>query len=187
MEKIFAHFDIKADGTSPATSNMLSIGIVFTDINGKVIKDITIDLLPREGYVGDTVSINWWLSDERRRENYLRILREGLEPSLAMQKFSDCLDEILQLSGIKNIIWVAYPLSYDLTFLQCYIDLYLDNVAISNALCLDTIVKIWKKHKDIEKYFKKWTENIQPKNHSIDNAYYQASIFHGIMTIMDSR
>ena len=58
--KIFAHFDIEADGPTPATSNMINIGCVFTDKNGTIIHEICIDLLPRIGYHGDADTLKWW-------------------------------------------------------------------------------------------------------------------------------
>ena len=35
MSIIYAHFDIEADGPSPAMNNMISLGISFTDSQGK--------------------------------------------------------------------------------------------------------------------------------------------------------
>lgn len=81
MEKpgvVFAHFDIEADGPTPATSNMINIGIVFTDIDGKIIEELCLDLQPRLGYPGDADTLKWWNSDPDRNKEYRRILRDGI-------------------------------------------------------------------------------------------------------------
>jgi hypothetical protein len=192
MAIVFAHFDIEADGPTPATSNMINIGIVFTDNDGKTIHEACLDLLPRLGYPGDADTLMWWTSDPDRKNEYERILREGANPIVAMGELNAALVHVLAVTGAKKVTWVARPAAYDWMFLKCYHDLYKmhnkDAIPIGfSATCLSSIREVWKefsglKREDIDEYFKKkWTQDVVMTHNGLDDARYQARIYHGMV------
>lgn len=191
MSIVFAHFDIEADGPTPATSNMINIGIVFTDNNGKTIHEVCLDLLPRLGYPGDADTLKWWTSDPDRKKEYERILREGANPIVAMDQLNAALVHVLAVTGANKVTWVARPAAYDWMFLKCYHDLYKmhnkDAIPIGfSATCLSSIREVWKefsglKREQVDEYFKKWTKDVVMTHNGLDDARYQARIYHGLV------
>jgi len=186
-EYIFGHFDIEADGPTPATSNMINIGIVFTGSAGNILGEICVDIKPRIGFRGDASTIAWWSHPDRINE-YNRILRDGIDPVAAMDSVNT---KILEIVGKTKLVWVARPAAYDWMFLKCYWDLYkchnpnAYDIGFS-ATCLSSIREIWKMFsglngKDIDNYFKRWTQDLVMTHNGLDDARYQARIYHGII------
>lgn len=188
---VFAHFDIEADGPTPATSNMINLGIVFTDIDGKIIEELCLDLQPRLGYPGDEDTLKWWNSDPDRKKEYERIVAEGKNPLVAMDRLNDTLFRVFAKAGVIKVTWVARPAAYDWMFLKCYHDLYRlhnkDAIPIGfSATCLSSIREVWKefsglKREAIDEYFKKWTKDLVMTHNGLDDARYQARIYHGMI------
>ena len=54
---LFAHFDIEADGPSPALNNMISIGVVFTNQKGDEVGNFLGDIEPLDGHAEDSATI----------------------------------------------------------------------------------------------------------------------------------
>jgi len=191
MTTVFAHFDVEADGPTPATSNMINIGIVFTNNDGKIIHEVCLDLLPRLGYPGDADTLKWWSSDPDRKAEYERILRDGANPVEGMGQLNAALIHVLAVAGAPKVVWVARPAAYDWMFLKCYHDLY--RLHNSNAIpigfsatCLSSIREVWKefsglKREAIDDYFKKWTKDVVMTHNGLDDARYQARIYHGLV------
>lgn len=186
--KVFGHFDIEADGPTPVTSNMINIGIVFTDENGKVLGEICVDLKQRIGFKGDADTISWWSHPDRINE-YNRILNEGIDPIAAMHLINT---KILEVTNGKKLVWVARPAAYDWMFLKCYWDLYKNanpnayDIGFS-ATCLSSIREVWKAFSglsgaaQIDEYFRRWTQDLVMTHNGLDDARYQARIYHGIV------
>lgn len=187
---VYGHFDIEADGPTPATSNMINIGIVFTDASGATLNEICVDLQPRLGYPGDAETLKWWQHPDRINE-YNRILAQGKNPIKAMDEINTVITGVLQQANAKKVVWVARPAAYDWMFLKCYWDLYrLHNVkAIDigfSATCLSSIREVWKefsglKREQVDEYFKRWTKDVVMTHNGLDDARYQARIYHGIV------
>lgn len=188
---VFAHFDIEADGPTPVTSNMINIGVVFTDNDGKIIHEVCLDLQPRLGYPGDENTLKWWNSDPDRSNEYKRIMKDGINPIAAMALLNGALAHVLALSKAPKVTWVARPAAYDWMFLKCYHDLYRlhnkDAISIGfSATCLSSIREVWKefsglKREKIDEYFKKWTKDVVMTHNGLDDARYQARIYHGMV------
>lgn len=189
-KSLYGHFDIEADGPTPSTSNMINIGIVFTNDIGDVVKEFVADLRPRIGFNGDADTLQWWLSDSNRTKEYNRIMEEGIDPMQAMGRLDKLLKEITQSVGVLKIIWAARPAAYDWMFLKNYWDMYrvknkeAFDIGFS-ATCLSTIREVWKEfsglqREQIDEYFKKWTKDMVMTHNGLDDARYQARIYHGI-------
>ena len=200
MAKIFGHFDIEADGPTPMTSNMINIGVVFTDNLGKILHEVSIDISPRKGYNGDKDTLNWWMNDAKRKTEYERILREGIDHITAMDRLNDALIHVMETTGVKKIYWVARPAAYDWMFLKCYHDLYISDKFSKNkivipigfsATCLSSIREVWMLFKNIKReqvddYIKeKWTKDLVMTHNGLDDARYQARIYHGMMAELE--
>lgn len=188
---VFAHFDIEADGPSPATANMINIGIVFTNDKGDVLATVSVDLQPRLGYAGDADTLKWWSSDPDRFTEYQRIMAQGQNPIDAMAAINKMLHDVTALAGVSKVVWVARPASYDWMFLKCYWDLYrLHNPKAFNigfsATCLSSIREVWKefsglRREQIDEHFKRWTRDLTMTHNGLDDAQYQARIYHGLV------
>ena len=188
---VIGHFDIEANGATPATSSMINLGIVFTDIDGKIIEELCLDLQPRLGYPGDADTLKWWNSDPDRNKEYRRILRDGINPIAAMALLNDALGRVFAKTGVTKVTWVARPAAYDWMFLKCYHDLYClhnkDAIPIGfSATCLSSIREVWKEfsglnREAIDEYFKKWTKDVVMTHNGLDDARYQARIYHGLV------
>jgi hypothetical protein len=207
--KVFGHFDVEADGPTPMSGNMINIGIVFTTDDGNVIDELVCDLQKRDGIFGDKATLGkktfkpdfsqshinvekleWWSHPDRINE-YNRICREALPYLDAMGIIDNKIKEILRKNGAKKFIWVARPASYDWMFFKCYYDLYrLSNANATDpgysALCCSAYRNIWKElkgydSKQEEEKFKEWAKGNSITHNGLDDARYQAAMFHGIV------
>jgi hypothetical protein len=174
---------------------MINIGIVFTDNTGNILEEFCIDILPRSGYKGDKSTLEWWMSDPKRREEYNRILKNGIPYLSAMDKLNQVLSGVLSKNSAKKVYWVARPAAYDWMFLKCYHDLYISSFVEEDrskkvdigfsATCLSSIREVWKMLKnieDIEKYIREnWTKDLVMTHNGLDDAKYQAKIYHSMM------
>ena len=183
---IFGHFDIEADGPTPSTSNMINIGIVFTNERGKTLQEINVDIKPREGYFGNVDTVKWWSHPDRIHE-YERILKDGVSLVIAM----DRINTVLLSLNTSKITWVARPAAFDWMFFKCYWDLYKQynpnafDIGFS-ATCLSTIREVWKifsgrKKEQIDAYFKYWTKDLVMTHNGLDDARYQDCIYHNLV------
>ena len=176
---IYGHFDIEADGPSPATSNMISLGVVFTNEQGIEIDSFQVDLRPRDGFRGNEDTLNWWKHPDRIAE-YTRIMNDSIEPALAMAKFAE------QISRFPKLKWVARPAAYDWMWLKCYHDLYCSGDIGFKATCLSTIREVWMElkgytYEQVEALVKEWTAELKMSHNPVDDARYQAKIYHMMM------
>jgi hypothetical protein len=182
--------------------NMINIGIVFTregDWNDNtVIDEINVDILPRAGVQGDESTLSWWMGDPNRKAEYERILRDGLALPEAMTKVNAVIVDVLKKTGARRITWVARPSAYDWMFFKCYWAMFQSTnppegvVDIGfSATCLSSIREVWKlfsglKREAVDEYFKRWTDGLVMTHNGLDDARYQARIFHGIMAELES-
>ncbi len=105
-----------------------------------------------------------------------------------MDKLNDVLIKLSREN--TKLVWVARPAAYDWMFLKCYHDLYrkhnLNAIPIGySAVCLSSIKQVWKvfsglKREEIDEHFKKWTKDIVMTHNGLDDARYQARIYHGL-------
>lgn len=108
-----------------------------------------------------------------------------------MALLNDALVRVFAKTGATKVTWVARPASYDWMFLKCYHDLYRlhnkDAISIGfSATCLSSIREVWKefsglKREAIDEYFKKWTKDVVLTHNGLDDARYQARIYHGLV------
>lgn len=182
---LFGHFDIEADGPSPSTSNMINMGVVFTDEEENIVDEINLDILPRPGYIGNEETKKWWQHEERIDE-YNRIMKKGVPFKEALAKLDAKLKELN-----SKITWVARPANYDWMFFKCYWDLYSQDHPDAfdigfSATCLSTMRNIWMQitktsREDAEKLFKTWTSGLVMTHNGLDDARYQARIYHQLV------
>jgi hypothetical protein len=96
---VYGHFDIEADGKTPAHSNMISFAVVFTEDDGKfgkIVDELLLDIKQRPGKTGDRETLDWWIGDSKRKAEFERIMNNGLSPQLAMDKFHEKVGNLRQ-------------------------------------------------------------------------------------------
>jgi len=192
--EIFAHLCIESDGDS-----MINFGIVFSNRKGEELDNICIDILPLVGRTPEKSKMEWWMSDPERKKEYERIMENGLNFVDAMTKFNSELERIQKEFNPEKIEWIVHP-AFDWRFFKDYHEIYLklNPTAMEIAFkynCLYSIIDDWKLfYKDDEnKYYnakmtgvffkQQWTNLVRTHN-ALDDARYQAPIYHGILRDM---
>lgn len=186
---VFASVDIEADGPNPMTNSMLSIGIVFTDETGKILHEYGADLEPLKGHHADPLTLmEFW---SQHQDEWKRIRQNAQYAGDVMRKIHD-----LCVSRFKDykVVWVARPAAYDWQWVSSYANLYLgDKWKYFKAECISTMRNIyWEMIKPEKKedqdaawsefkgYIAKWTEGTAMTHNALDDARYQAALFHGL-------
>lgn len=193
---LYGHFDIEADGPSPATSNMINFGVVFTDYTGAVLAQHTMDIQQRAGFSGDKDTLEWWQADPDRKKEYDRILQCAIPLKQAMESLDKKIATLYLKYGVKRITWVARPASYDWMWFRCYWDIYQqDNPQPTSigfsATCMSSIRTVWQMFSGHTKettdaYWKQtFTKNLLFTHNGLDDAMYQAAVFHGMMSELE--
>ena len=187
MSVLFAHFDIEADGPSPAFNNMISIGIVFTNTDGKVVDEFLGDFKPLLNHPEDADTMkHFWYRDENNRAELKRIQENAKD---AMETMDD-LNNFLKKLKAKRINWVARPAAYDWQWLNYYFHLYKNEnpkaIPIGfKAICARTMRDVYQAQfgvgrKEMEKIAKKWAGDESMTHNPLDDARFQAKVYHAL-------
>ncbi|MFF8971335.1 exonuclease domain-containing protein [Streptomyces sp. NPDC014995] len=132
---LYISVDIEADGPIPGPYSMLSLGAAVAgvqDADGFTAADperhtFYRELRPiSEDFVPEALAVSG-LDRERLRE-------EGLEPALALARFTGWVREV---SGGAQPVMCGYPASYDWTFLYWYLIRFTGANPFGHSGCLD--------------------------------------------------
>ena len=195
---LYAHFDIEADGPSPAFNSMLSIGIVFTEAStGKIVHEFLGDFEPLDNHETDQATMTeFWERDENNRKELQRI-RDNSRPLFDVM--SDLNDTIKAMQA-KRVTWVARPSAYDWQWLNYYQNVYLHEGGSGSltgnpkrqafkAIDASTMRDIYQDQwglgrKEMDEVCKEWTSDtgFNMTHNPLDDARYQAVIFHRLLT-----
>jgi hypothetical protein len=124
---LFCHYDIEADGPSPMHNNMIAIGVTFTDKTGKELDSFLGDISPLQGHVPDKDTMDWWNGDENKRRELKRIQDNARPVVEVMRDMANKINRLMKDHGLKRMIWLARPASYDWQWVNCYWNEYLLN------------------------------------------------------------
>ncbi len=206
--KLYLHFDIEADGNSPANSNMLGLGLVVTDGDGDEVGDFEVNILPRDEvkHVTNpetgTVKIVplyvpgpqlapggfWTLEENQPAWEYLQ--KDRVSATAAMALLDAFLNRLrLGYKGYK-LVWVARPAAFDWQWLKAYWELYAPAGAVNigfGATCLSAMRDMRKAQRKLGKDearadWDRWTAGVPLTHKAVDDARHQAAAFHGLCT-----
>lgn len=194
-KNILAHFDIEADGPSPAYNSMLSIGVVFTDSEGNFVQEFLGDFEPLEGHEEDEATMKeFWDRDENNR-NELQRIRDNARPVVEVMTE---LNELVKNLGARRVTWVARPSAYDWQWLNYYQNVYLHEggtlsltgnpkrqafKATDASTMRDIYQAQWNlDRKAMDARCKEWTESFDfnMTHNPLDDARYQSVVYHEI-------
>lgn len=184
MPTIYFHFDVEANGYSPARSSMLELGICVTDSSGTEIDTFNEIITQRPGFSGDNDTITWLKNQPAVGYSslYERLYHHPcqIDPRECMSRLEKFVQKYTLSENLKfKIIWVASPASYDWMWLKYYWDLYIGTQEIGySAKCLSTAITIVGNYHGVTN----WTEFINslsnphlPHTHcALDDARSQA-------------
>lgn len=193
-KNLFAHFDVEADGPSPAFNNMISIGVVVTNDQGAIVGEFLGDLEVLPDHVEDAAtSVEFWNRDENNRAELARIRANAKPPLVVMQALNDFLRDL----KAKRITWVARPAAYDWQWLNYYQYWFLGNGGVGSlsggdpkrqafkAICASTMRDVFQNQwklttEQMESQCKVWTEasGFKMTHNPLDDARFQAVIYH---------
>lgn len=177
--------DIETDGPIPGPYSILSFALVYAgSYDGKNFNrpkeynhTFYRELKPiADNFQQEALSINGLDRD--------KLIREGTFPALAMQEAHDWIKEI---AGFANPVFVAYPLSFDWTWLYWYFIQYCKAGSpfgysqcfdIKTAISVKLNLEISQASKS--KIPKELLAKTQHTHHALDDAIEQAEMFANI-------
>jgi hypothetical protein len=148
MPTIYFHFDVEANGYSPAKSSMLELGICVTDSNGTEIDTFNEIISERTSCPGNEDTIEWLKTQPATgfTSLYDRLYNHPskIEPVECMKRLEKFVQKYTLSENLKfKIIWVASPAAYDWMWVKYYWDLYIGTMEIGySAKCLSTTITI---------------------------------------------
>lgn len=185
--RVDAYFsaDVETDGPIPGPYSMLSLGLVFagTFDGSKFERPVSyadrfyVELKPiSEGFELEALQVN--------RLDRDRLLREGMSPDLAM---STAAEWVSKLAGSARPVLVAYPLSFDWSWLYWYFVRFSRiGSPFNHSSCFDIKTAFAVKgHLPIAEAGRNHLfQNLRPHgshtHHALDDAVEQAEIFANI-------
>lgn len=184
---VYAHFDVEADGPSPAINNMVSFGILFTDETGKQLESLQMDLKPLPNHYPDQRTMDEFWS--KNQEEWDRIKRNAMEPRIAMLALNMILQKFATAGA--EVEWVANPAAYDWQWINYYwwhpSVRTQDFVDIGySTVCQSTMRREYKRRHNLtgdqmKDLIAQWTEGLEMTHNPLDDARYQAAIFFHLM------
>jgi len=136
---LYISVDVEADGRVPVDGSMVQVGAcvaatlrgrVFTPANQGAPTGFKREIQQAEGFDSDPETVRW-LGGHGVPVNG----PDAIPPRLAMEHFREW---VLRVSGDARPVFVAYPLSYDWTFVHFYFEHFLgpklDPFGFSSAL-----------------------------------------------------
>ena len=187
--KLYASFDIEADGSSPANNSMLSNGIVFFNSNGTEIKSFQRNIKPLPDKTQEKRCMTeFW-------DKFPDVWKFVNSNQITAIEFCQELETILlELEKTYQIIWVASPAAYDWQWLNSYYDKFKSqnapNIGFS-AKCVSTLFwtycrlnKINAKE-DQEKLRETLSEGFKHTHNPEDDAREQGKMFINLCKLMN--
>jgi hypothetical protein len=202
MKTVYAHFNIETDGGVLLKNNMISLGIVFTDLSGLEINNFTADINPIEGHFPDnnTLETLWYNNNDNLKE-YQRIMSNGKPVNSVMGRLSQLLAEY-KSKNIK-ICWVSRLASFEWPWLKNYYDVYCpEYITLETGVvikspdigfkseCLSSIWNLYCKinklnSNDINKEWMVVSDFYVSTHNVLDNCKMQSKVFHNLHNKMN--
>ncbi|AYV78094.1 MAG: hypothetical protein Edafosvirus5_12 [Edafosvirus sp.] len=180
-KKLYASFDIEADGEVPVKNSMLSIGIVFFEPDGKEIKSYQRNLLPLSDRVQDPKCMSEFWS--KHPESWKFVTSNQIDAKDFVKELEDILTT---LNKTYDISFVAHPAAYDWQWLKSYYELFKSESAPNlgfSARCASTLFWTYCKQnniiskKDLEEFRKTLSAGFTLTHNPEDDAREQGTVF----------
>lgn len=185
--KLYAHFDIEANGKCPGTASMLSLGIVFRTADGTDVDTFQRNLFAREDRgVEERCMREFW---DKQPEAWKFVNTGRVAPWTAM---ADLATLLRKLQTTFKIVWVARPAAYDWQWLKTYYDTFAPegspNIGFS-AQCLSTLWWGYRKSTgmsddEAQALWDSMGGAASMTHNPLDDAAFQANIWHGLCARM---
>lgn len=188
MKKLYASFDIEADGLSPYNSNMVELGISFLDESGIEVDSFysAIKRIPgKEGTVG---TIKWL-----EKNGVWKRAVEGPDVKNPHEVFAKLVTKLRELSKEYEISWVSYPAAYDWMWLKHYWTAFVkeddQSLLTYYSICLDSIIDFYAIDRKLtgDQKSELWNKLKKGKEHThnaLDDAREQGNVFIGLMKMI---
>lgn len=131
----YLSFDVEADGPSPLSNSMLSLGVVLLTEQGIEVDSFEVNLVRRAGSKEDDDTMEWW---SNHPEAWAHCHQNTTSPQEGMKQLADFY---AKHSGTYKLKWVAMPASFDWMFMKSYYSTFApeDSVDIGfKAICMST-------------------------------------------------
>jgi hypothetical protein len=122
-KSIWLSFDVEATGPCPGIHAMLSIGVVALVRNSRTkewteVGEFEANLTIPSDLIWDQDTSRWWLTHPSAYAEHRKSL---VDPEEAMSNLCDWLHSIRMAEAeLKKFVWVAYPATFDMPFLNYY-------------------------------------------------------------------
>jgi len=115
-EAIGLSIDIETLGGAVGIHPMIQLGVVCFNMSTEKEIDRFDRCLDPKGYETDADTMDWWTRDPTRKTTYDAIMSRVEDPLKVMTDFVNWLDKF---KG-KELMWFAYPASFDWAFVKFY-------------------------------------------------------------------
>lgn len=132
---LYLSIDIETDGPTPRKNSMLSIGVAGFLESGQLLGTFEANLDPFPGASPDPRTMEEFWS--KFPDQYKRTREHTISPADAMHSLIEWLYTWRQE---YNLVWVAYPVVFDVGFLNSYIYEFIDNPPRIPAIDLRSFV-----------------------------------------------
>ena len=163
---------------------MLSLGSIAIDENGKIHGKFYKKLKPLENAEEDPKTMEFW---EKNKENYKEATTNQEDPEKVMMAYKNWIEKIREETNTE-LIFLAYPVSYDYTFVYWYLMKFLKENPFKSIAALDirsfVMAHLKVNFKETKKDLmpKKWFNNIEKHSHNaLEDALEQAQLFINIL------
>jgi hypothetical protein len=192
IKEFYISVDVEADGPCPGVNSMLQFGAVFYDSEGNALEEYSANIYPIEGAVEDPDTMAWWQKQEEKAPGlWDSMMADRVVAKLAMERFQTIVRRIARERKESPLV-VAYPNSYDFTYLYWYLNKFLGSSCVgfssldmkTMAMCLinDTYHNSSKK-----RWPKTWRDpSLKHTHKAIDDAKEQGFSFFKMVETLHS-
>lgn len=194
-KKLYLSFDVETDGNTPVLNNMLSIGIygIDKDLNEVFTFDANIFPLPNR-HQESTCMETFWLKDENKLAwDHLKINQRHY-----VDVFVELSEKLLELNETYQLVFVAFPASFDFAFLKAYYEMTrlvhnkpMYNIGFS-CKCGSTLWNIYKEKNNLSNKnadeLKKILGGFNSKNEhfALEDARFQGTVYVKVLLLLTS-
>jgi hypothetical protein len=181
-QNLYLSFDIEADGPSPRSNNMLSIGVVGFTADKKEVFNWQKNLKPLDDHKSDSDTMKYFWDKNPEIWKFVNTNLFNADDAMI-----DLGDKIYLLTEKYKLKWVAWPAAYDWQWLKYYYTAMIENNPDDDcmdvgfkATCISTMFDIYCHQNDIQdrdSEFNKLTEGHKVTHNPEDDARAQGIAF----------
>lgn len=163
LSNLYISFDVETNGNNPLLHSMISIGMVGITIDGTNIFKFTENIMPLADHTFLEDTMNFWNKHPKEYE------LTQISQQYYLTTFKKISDLLTEYGKTYNIVFIAWPASFDWMFFKCYyekfIGEYYDSVDKSyvpynigyRCICISSMLRMTKTKFDTNQ----WLNNIK--------------------------